>query len=96
MGRFHPKKGVDLLINSFARKSSKNEVLVLGGPIDQPDKYLKGLQKLAKKLPQKIIWTDMLHGDLKWGALRCAEVPGAPRELSPHGAPAAPVLQQSP
>ena len=85
LGRFHPKKGVDLLINSFARKSSKNEVLVLGGPIDQPDKYLKGLQKLAKKLPQKIIWTDMLHGDLKWGALRCADALILPSHQENYG-----------
>jgi glycosyltransferase involved in cell wall biosynthesis len=85
LGRFHPKKGVDLLIKSFSRKSSKNEVLVLAGPIDQSDKHLKDLQNLAKKKPQKIIWTGMLHGDLKWGALQCADALILPSHQENYG-----------
>ena len=85
LGRFHPKKGVDLLINSFSRKSSKDEVLVLAGPIDKSDKHLIYLQNLAKKLPQKIIWTGMLDGDLKWGALRCADALILPSHQENYG-----------
>ena len=85
LGRFHPKKGVDLLIKSFSRKSSKNEVLVLAGPINQSDKYLKDLQNLTKKKPQKIIWTGMLHGDLKWGALQCADALILPSHQENYG-----------
>ena len=85
LGRFHPKKGVDLLINSFTRKSAKDEVLVLAGPIDKSDKYVNHLKSLAKKKPEKIIWTGMLQDNLKWGALRFADALILPSHQENYG-----------
>jgi glycosyltransferase involved in cell wall biosynthesis len=75
LSRIHPKKGIDLLIEAFA-KTSKNQPdlkLVIAGPDQvglQPE-----LQQLAEKLGigDKITWTGMLKGDLKWGAYLNAE-----------------------
>ena len=73
LGRFHPKKGVDLLINAFLKYSNDDDMLVLAGPNKSQDSYLKTLQKLSVKKEKKILWTGMLEGDLKWGALRVAD-----------------------
>ena len=73
LGRFHPKKGVDLLINSFLKNCGKDDILFLGGPVSNPDSHLKYLRKLTAGNEKKIIWAGMLEGDLKWGALRIAD-----------------------
>lgn len=73
LGRFHPKKGVDLLINSFLKNCGKDDILLLGGPITNPDSHLKNLRKLTAGNEKRIIWAGMLEGDLKWGALRIAD-----------------------
>ena len=73
LGRFHPKKGVDLLINAFLKYSNDDDMLVLAGPNKSQDSYLKTLQKLSVKKEKQILWTGMLEGDLKWGALRVAD-----------------------
>ena len=76
LSRIHVKKGCDLLIEAFAKVASSDEDLhlVMAGP-DQTG-WQAELHKLAKKLgiAQKITWTGMLLGDLKWGALYAAEV----------------------
>ena len=74
MSRIHPKKGVDSLLRAFATVSGDDTLhLVLAGP-DQ-EGYRAQLEALAAKLgiESRITWTGMLTGDLKWGALRCAE-----------------------
>ena len=48
-------------------------MLVLAGPNKSQDSYLKTLQKLSVKKEKQILWTGMLEGDLKWGALRVAD-----------------------
>jgi glycosyltransferase involved in cell wall biosynthesis len=76
MGRIHPKKGTDILIGAFARAFAKDPEwqLVIAGPDGA------GLQSeliaLATRLgiAEKITWTGMLSGTLKWGALRASEV----------------------
>ena len=73
LGRFHPKKGVDLLINAFLKYSNDDDMLVLAGPNKSQDSYLKTLQKLSVKKEKQILWTGMLEGDLKLGALRVAD-----------------------
>lgn len=73
LGRFHPKKGVDLLINAFLKYSNDDDMLVLAGPNKSQDSYLKTLQKLSVKKEKQILWTGMLEGDLKWGVLRVAD-----------------------
>ncbi len=73
LGRFHPKKGVDLLINSWIRKSKENEILVLAGPLEKENKCLENLQELSKKAINRILWTGMLKGDDKWSMLAIAD-----------------------
>ena len=76
LSRIHPKKGVDLLIDSFAAVAhvDDNLHLVIAGP-DQV-----GLQALLQKraldlgIAHRITWPGMLSDDLKWGAFRCAEL----------------------
>ncbi len=76
LSRIHVKKGCDLLIESFAKiaKRDENVHLVIAGP-DQTG-WLPTLQEQAKKLgiPDRITWTGMLQGEMKWGAFYAAEV----------------------
>ena len=76
MGRIHPKKGIDILIEAFAKTLAKQPdwELVIAGP-DQVDQ-MSELQSLADDLDvsEKITWTGMLAGMLKWGALSASEV----------------------
>jgi glycosyltransferase involved in cell wall biosynthesis len=76
LSRIHPKKGCDLLIRSFASVLAKDPDwhLVLAGP-DQVG-WQFALQDLANRLDisDRITWTGMLSGNLKWGAFRTSEV----------------------
>jgi glycosyltransferase involved in cell wall biosynthesis len=75
LGRIHPKKGCDLLLEAFGRlASTRPDVdLVIAGP-DQ-----EGLQSnlIAQAdrlgIAARVHWPGMLGGDLKWGALRACE-----------------------
>ena len=76
LGRIHPKKGIDLLIHSFselAHIDSRLHLVVVG-----PDQlgWQRSLQQLASTLSvgDRITWTGMLSGDLKWSAYRAAEL----------------------
>ena len=79
LGRVHPKKGPDLLLNSIAllqREGSWNPqkmTLVIAGPNDSS--YARQLVHLADKLgiSESIYWTGMITGDQKWGAFQAAE-----------------------
>ncbi len=79
LGRFHHKKGVDILLkafHAFLRKNSDPATqdirLVLAGPLDPQNPHLSELKGLCKKLglEDKVLWTGMLSGDMKWGAFR--------------------------
>lgn len=76
LSRIHAKKGCDLLIQAFVKVAKDNPALhlVMVGP-DQ-DGWQAKLEKQAKSLGigERITWTGMLSGDLKWGAYRAAEV----------------------
>jgi glycosyltransferase involved in cell wall biosynthesis len=75
LSRVHPKKGIDLLIEAFANTNNNipDLQLVIAGP-DQVG-WQKELQQLAEKkgIADKITWTGMLSGDMKWGAYHSAE-----------------------
>jgi len=75
LGRVHVKKGTDLLFQAFAEvlrtePAAKVETwrLVVAGPNDHP--YGEEMKALARTLgiADRITWTGMLTGDVKWGA----------------------------
>jgi glycosyltransferase involved in cell wall biosynthesis len=76
MGRIHPKKGCDLLIEAFAKVLGGHPEwsLVIAGP-DQVG-WQEKLSRQAERLgvASRITWTGMLTGTLKWGAFRAAEM----------------------
>jgi len=77
LGRIHEKKGLDLLLHAFheilpAAKTSFH--LVIAGPHDTP--YGIRMQGLCQQLglDLHVTWPGMLSGDVKWGAIRSADV----------------------
>lgn len=76
LGRIHPKKGCDLLIEGFAKCLNglpDNLDIVMAGP-DQVG-WSTTLRAKARKLgvAHRIHWSGMLAGPCKWGALASAE-----------------------
>jgi glycosyltransferase involved in cell wall biosynthesis len=69
LGRLHPKKGCDCLVQAFAEMRPPLD-LVLAGPGASPQ-YTAELTRLAKGLP--ITFTGMIEGDVKAGALISAD-----------------------
>lgn len=77
LSRIHPKKGVDLLLQAFARLAKDAKVgkplphLVIAGPgLDTA--YGRQMQQLAKENPALqdcVHFPGMLTGEAKWGAL---------------------------
>ncbi|MDQ6698676.1 MAG: glycosyltransferase [Acidobacteriota bacterium] len=75
LGRMHRIKGCDVLLRAFAQVAPRDPrlQLVLAGP----DSELSGeLRRLAGQLgvAERITWTGGIFDDLKWGALRSAEL----------------------
>jgi glycosyltransferase involved in cell wall biosynthesis len=80
LGRVHVKKGPDLLFRAFAdllRRSpgeaTRDLHLVMAGPNDHA--YGDRMVRLADELriSNRITWTGMITGDLKWGAFHAAD-----------------------
>lgn len=75
LGRIHPKKGCDLLVDAFAQitASAPDLQLVIAGPDEIG--WASELQARAAALgaASRIHWPGMLKGDVKWGGLRAAE-----------------------
>lgn len=74
MSRIHNKKGCDLLLQVFAALAGQypDLDLVVTGP--EADVYGGMLrQRFTEDLGDRVTWTGMLLGDLKWGALRAAD-----------------------
>jgi len=76
LGRIHPKKATDILIEAFSSTLGRDPAwrLVLAGP-DQTG-WRGDLEALAAKLgvADRIAWTGMLQGELKWGAFAASDV----------------------
>lgn len=68
LGRIHPKKGCDLLIEAFAREARPDLHLVMAGPDEM--NWGAELRSQAARLgvAERITWTGMLRGAMKWGA----------------------------
>lgn len=82
LSRIHPKKGVDLLLNSFAEILQKADTviadipkLVIAGPGLTSDFGAELLAKVKNNelLKNQVIFPGMLTGNAKWGAFYNAE-----------------------
>jgi glycosyltransferase involved in cell wall biosynthesis len=74
LGRLHPKKGCDILLDAFARLSSRESTsLILAGP-DQVG-WETDLRKQVERLnlTSRVIFTGMLQGAMKQGAFASAD-----------------------
>jgi glycosyltransferase involved in cell wall biosynthesis len=90
LGRIHVKKGVDLLIEAYgalARQAGAElPALVIAGPDANPD-YGRAMRELAAKCcpAGSVHWPGMITGDVKWGALRAAEIFALPSHQENFG-----------
>jgi glycosyltransferase involved in cell wall biosynthesis len=76
LGRIHEKKGCDLLIEAYARVAAHDPqlCLVMGGP-DHDGLSDRLRQRCAELgIADRVEWTGMLEGDMKWGAFMAAEL----------------------
>lgn len=87
LSRIHVKKGCDLLLRAFAEAAARDPALrlVMAGP--DPLRWREQLEHEAEQLSvaERITWTGMLSGDLKWGAFRAAEVFALPSHQENFG-----------
>jgi glycosyltransferase involved in cell wall biosynthesis len=76
MGRIHPKKGCDILIDAFAKILGEHPEwhLVFAGPDQIAWKNELNIRATRLGVADRITWTGMISGAMKWGALRSAEV----------------------
>jgi glycosyltransferase involved in cell wall biosynthesis len=72
LSRLHEKKGCELLIEAFSTVGDSVIHLVIAGPCADQN-YLARLQRLAAKSANPVTFTDMLTGNLKWGAFAAAD-----------------------
>lgn len=75
LGRLHEKKGPDLLIDAFARVlgDAPDLHLVMAGPGDESLVAQLKARATQSGVSERITWTGMLAGDLKWGAFYAAD-----------------------
>jgi glycosyltransferase involved in cell wall biosynthesis len=87
MGRLHPKKGCDLLLEAFAATMANDPEwrLVFAGP--DAFNWQKTLVARAQTLgiADRIVWTGMLRDSMKWSALAAAEVFALPSHQENFG-----------
>lgn len=76
LGRLHSKKGCDLLVSAFATVCSRDPSLrlVMAGPDTDGYQALLMQQAELRGIADRICWTGMINGELKWAAYRSAEV----------------------
>jgi glycosyltransferase involved in cell wall biosynthesis len=80
LGRFHPKKGVDILIRAFGEADLRQEWrLVLAGPPGTPA-YMKELADLVARSParDRITLAGPVFGEAKWRFYQSAGVVAVP------------------
>jgi glycosyltransferase involved in cell wall biosynthesis len=74
LGRLHPKKGCDLLVDAFAAASKPSDLdLVIAGP--DAVGWRAELTALAsvRGIDGRVHWPGPLYGAAKWGAIRAAD-----------------------
>ncbi|MGE4550061.1 MAG: glycosyltransferase [Opitutales bacterium] len=72
LARIHAKKGADLLLRAFGEIATDDDLLVLAGPCED-EAHARKLREIATEFEDRVLWTGMIEGDCKWGALRVAE-----------------------
>jgi len=76
LGRIHKVKGLNILIQAFARLVTKYKdlILVISGPDENGYKNI--IDKLIEtyKIKNYVLFTGMIDGELKWSAYRSAEI----------------------
>lgn len=87
LSRLHPKKGCDLLLRAFGAvaKDDPDLMLVMAGPVDEA--YGAELKKIAADagIADRVVWTGMVKGDIKYGAFRAAEAFALPSHQENFG-----------
>ncbi len=75
LGRIHVKKGCDLALAAFAAVAASDQRLrlVMAGPDSGQER--DQLERAAARhgIAERVIWTGLVQGDEKWGALRSSE-----------------------
>ena len=76
LGRLHPKKGCDMLIDAFARAAAEDPqtILVMAGPDHEGWATTLREQAGGAGIAERVVFTGMLEGSMKWAALRAADV----------------------
>jgi glycosyltransferase involved in cell wall biosynthesis len=73
LGRLHPKKGCDILIDAFAQVADDSVALVVAGP-DQVGWQTELHQRAEKlKITSRVVFPGMLQGQLKRAAFAVAD-----------------------
>ena len=87
LSRIHVKKGADLLIEAFAPIAGRdpNLHLVMAGPDQQGLQNELCNQARRLGIADRVTWTGMLRGDLKWGAFRAAQAFALPSHQENFG-----------
>jgi glycosyltransferase involved in cell wall biosynthesis len=87
MGRLHPKKGCDLLLEAFAATLGSNPEwrLVYAGPDSLNTQQSLGTRAAALGITDRVVWTGMLRDAMKWSALAAAEVFALPSHQENFG-----------
>ncbi|HZR77812.1 MAG TPA: glycosyltransferase, partial [Chthoniobacterales bacterium] len=74
LGRLHPKKGCDMLIEAFSRvRFSESAVLIIAGPDQLGWEAELRAQVERLKVGDRVVFTGMLQGAMKQGAIASAD-----------------------
>ncbi len=74
LGRLHPKKGCDMLLEAFAQMRSNDSIsLILAGPDQVGWESDLRRQVTRLNLTNRVVFTGMLEGPMKQGAFASAE-----------------------
>ena len=75
LGRITPKKGLDILIEAFARTIAKDigYQLVIAGPDNPAWRGVMERQASSLSVARHMTWTGLLTDDQKWGAFYAAD-----------------------